>query len=219
MFQRNDAHPLLDVHLGFDALGEGGRVPRGGRIHQREEGVLAERDPDAGFGLVNKLPTRNLRWGPLQQVFTQWAEPDPAAAAAKLIEIEPERLRRNFTGVIATQWADRDPEAAKAWALNLPEGDSRRQFLGTVASQWAANEPQNALAWAARLPDGEDKRRVYGNIASSWADSISDEAVRFNQMETAARNSLMLDRPTAERWVNASTLPEECKKMLLDTVR
>jgi putative heme degradation protein len=130
---------------------------------------------------------------------------------------------------VISQWTQADPDAASKWAANFT-GDSRKQALDAVVQNWARNDPQNSALWLAALPDDAAKQSAmqnyvsntqwqYPDLAAQFATALTDEHQRDSAIQNVARNWLRTDPTAATTWLNNTSLPQNQKDQLLNSVK
>jgi hypothetical protein len=121
--------------------------------------------------------------------------------------------------------ADREPEKALTYLPKVSEAD-RPNAYATIARGWTKDDPAAASVWVDQLPPGREKDRAISGMASQlsdrepdsstiWAATIADEKERTTAIQSSAAKWLKRDRPTAEAWIQESTVLDDAAKQSL----
>jgi hypothetical protein len=93
-------------------------------------------------------------------------------------------------------WAGSNADQASQWLKTLPQTHARDFAVGAFSDTIASSSP---------------------GAAFQWAQTISDEAMRDNQLQSVARIWLAQDPAAAQQQIAKSNLSQEIKNQLLTT--
>lgn len=187
----------------------------------------AIREPRAAADWAVMLPEGELRQKVLSSLTATWAQLDARAAAEYvLFRLPPGATQEQAAISVVSAWAAQDPRAAAQWLEHFPTGPLRSYAMENLIYPWANSDPAAAIAWLARVPAGPTRDAALNagfgrlidakpDLAAQWAVAISDEKLRVQKSEQAARAWLASDAPAARHWIVASSLPLAVKQQLL----
>lgn len=188
---------------------------------------FVERDAQRALQWAVGFPDPRDRQSALYHTITSWASEHPEAAAAYTLVISDAETRDRVAPDVAHRWADKNPETAARWAASLPEGKGRQDSLSRVMSAWAEKDEGAAARWLDNLPDGPSRDAVVSSYvyrlvhkdpetAFRWSESVQNEAERHQLISTSAMFWLRSDPQKARAALQASGLPEQRKRMVLE---
>lgn len=169
----------------------------------------------------------------------------PAAerqAALRLIANDPHEAMSRLTGnpqlaadpevarALGLEMARIDPAQAVTWAAALADGNARTEAVASVVGNWAMTDSLSASEWAGALPPGLERDAAAKELASylsendreaalAWAVSIGDETARLKSAQEVIRRWSQQDPGAAAEGIRSSTLPEDTKHTLYQTLQ
>jgi hypothetical protein len=99
--------------------------------------------------------------------------------------------------MVASRWAITDPEACMKWVAGIPEGDFKDLSFRGAISSWVQSKPDDAAHYVEQLPQGYARDLALKEMAvtcrvesvekaSRWAESIQDEALRKEALQSVS---------------------------------
>jgi hypothetical protein len=131
-------------------------------------------------------------------IASAWTGQNPSEAAAWALTLPDGKLREEALGKVAGEWARYDPEAVSVWINSLPQDRSRDYAIGQLVNQIASTDPTSAFTWASSMAAGEKQIEVLNSAAATWK----------NQDPDAARAA-----------IQNSSLPDEVKARVMESIR
>ncbi len=162
----------------------------------------------------------------------QLAATDRAAALARLAQVSPGQERRGATRAIAAAWASGSPQEAAEWlaaATRSPTESYNHQDWGAVVEPWFRKDPAEVRDWVDAQPDAALREEA----GTAWilqvlnsplghaeraelVAGVKEEARQRQDMLNVAAHWFGVDEPGARAWIEASTLPPETKRIVIE---
>ncbi len=186
----------------------------------------AESDPQSAADWADELTDGAGRDGAVATLAAVWAQKDPASAAAYLMSLAPEKAQGGAAVAMVSTLAADHPAQAAQWVAQFPEGPLRERVVGELVNVWASNDAAQAARWVQGLPKSPSRdvavntysRVLNGEapaLAFQWAKTISDAAMRNEQLQHVARTWLQKEPTVARTEILKSDLPANLKTSLL----
>lgn len=131
-------------------------------------------------------------------IASTWTGENPPGAAAWALSLPEGKLREEAMGSVASTWARYDPEAASSWINSLPHNNSRDVAISKLVTQISSSDPESAFKWAASIDNGEKQVEALKATASTWKNLNAD----------AARSA-----------VQSSSLSDDIKSRVMESIR
>lgn len=187
-----------------------------------------EREPESASAWAANLPEGDRRQKILASLTARWAKRDPRAAADFVYQhLSTGQEQFQATISVVSAWAAREPGSAAEWVERFPNGPLRKYAVENLVYSWAENDPAAAIEWLANVQPGPERDEALRagsarlidsqpEMAARWAAAFSDEKLRRQKTEQAARAWLKVDADEARRWIEASDLPTSLKQELTE---
>ena len=187
-----------------------------------------KRRPADAQAWVEKLPPGPVRQQVVETTASTLAATGQSEAALKWLgQLLPESQSK-VASTAASQLAWTNPAAAARWTENIEPDENSAPLFGQIAERWAAVDFKATATWINQLPAGTPRDSAVIRYASAvakvdpagaaeWAMTTSDERSRSKLVSAVAVEWLRRDQTGAEKWLRASTLPQEQIRALLRT--
>lgn len=162
----------------------------------------------------------------------QLAETDRSAALARLAQLPAGQEKRSATRAIAAAWANSSPLEAAEWlaaATRSPGESYNHQDWGVVVAPWFKKDPAQVRDWVDAQPDAAlreeaDTAWMIQVLNSPLSHVERAELVAGGKEETRRRQGMLnvaaswfeADEPGARAWIEASALPPETKRIVIE---
>lgn len=187
-------------------------------------GQWASSDPAAAASWAQTLENPDARAISFLEVGTEWAlaEPDKATGWIASLDSEEDKLYASLG--VALGWSEHDPGAALQWAVGAVENpNTRERIIEDVMLDWSSNDPNSAAEWLNAQPSGPQNDEILATFSSAiididpqsavtWASTISDEALRGENLNMLLEEWIAMDGNRARKWVDKSGLSNELKQ-------
>lgn len=192
----------------------------------KEAAERADSNPEAAAAWASGLPDGEWRDRAIAGLATIWSRVDPGAAAAYTANLPQGSTQNQAIAAVALTWASKDPVRAAQWVAQFPECAVRNQALQGLIVTWAAKDPEEAAQWLKGLPLTPSRDLAVSafsaTIAASspstafqWAETISDQTLRDQQLQTLAGVWLQMEPVAAREGISQSNLPPVIKSHFL----
>jgi len=155
------------------------------------------------------------------------AKTDPARAVAWCDEVCGSSSGKDMPGWIVWEWAEEHGADAMDWITSRPDSIESRVGARTAYRRFLRHAPGEAIAWVEATPEEQrtgsvlagpieafvtnrSGKRMY-DVAIKWANYIVEERARNQALVSNVRRWLRYDKPAAEAWLAASSIPERVK--------
>jgi hypothetical protein len=186
----------------------------------------AEIDPGAAAAWARQLPAGKAGTEAIVSLMPTWTQRDPQAAADFIADL-PSGDAQNEAAVSAVSaWAYTAPAEAAQWVSDFPEGSARNLAMKQLVGTWAGNDANQVAQWIKALPQTPSRDYAVdaysGAVTSSspgaafaWAQTISDQALRVDRLQSVVKVWLQNDATTAQQEITQANLPADLKEQLL----
>ena len=166
-------------------------------------GRLTADQPELAYSVLDEITNDSVRENTIIQLINRWE--DAATTVTLLDQLPPDR-QETYYRTLAFKYTRQDPDAASEWLSSLPDGGAKdrgiEQMLRVLTQTWPGK------------PDVRDYP-----LAFQWAQTIQDEALRKNQISTAAWMWHRRSPIHATAAIENADLPLSFKENLLDRFR
>ena len=176
------------------------------------------------------LPDGSIRNAAMSRIAYSNVGKDPEGTAKWVESFAEEGFAFRVISSVGTNWARRDPQAATSWLENLPESRGQAAGMRAVFGDWEDRDPLAATQYLAKMPksplrdsaiSGFSKgyARQDPEAAIAWASDIGNAKLREETLTYAAQTFLRVDPVPALDWLEASGLPADTQRKILQASR
>ncbi|MBI4660273.1 MAG: hypothetical protein HY735_15660 [Verrucomicrobia bacterium] len=173
--------------------------------------LIADRDLDLGFELVEKLADFRDRHGFVKAIVESVVELAPDRAAGWALRLQDSQLLQSACSAIGMKWGQMDREACRTWAESLSDPTVRLSALEGLTWAWTLKDPTAAYDWAAQLPESEMRGKIFVKMSklvtardpqhgSEWALRFPEGPGRSEALDYAVFQWASKDLQAAAAW-------------------
>jgi hypothetical protein len=148
-------------------------------------------------------------------LLSAWTQADPLVAMAYAKTVAKNNFKHHFVNnTVLTAWATKDPEAAIRWAMSESKGENPNPYLAGIIRGIAQTDLTRAGALLAGMPPSDERGKAMDfmipnylaqgpEATRNWIDSLTDESLRNDAMERAAKSLQYLHTADTAAWLIA----------------
>ena len=185
---------------------------------------------DKATAWSESLPDGALKVAAMSRVAYENVRKDPESTAMWVENFAREEFAGRVVSSVGSSWGRRDPNAAVSWLENLPESRGQVAGLSSVFGDWEDSDPLAATQYLAKMPQSAQRDSAISGFskgyarqdpeaAIAWASDIGNPKLREETLTYAAQSYLRNDPIPALDWLEASGLPADTQRRILQSKR